>query len=242
LSRPRILITLDHGQELRRGVPFPTVLAKEAYVGAVERAGGVPLLVAPTGEESLAALGELLDGLVVTGGAFDIEPERYGRAREAGRLDPPKPARTQFEAALLERALARRRPVLGVCGGMQLLNVVRGGSLFQDIRQALGPTALDHEQPTSPAEGWHELLPAPGGLLDRLMHGRPCSVNSTHHQAVDCVGAGLEILAKSKDGVIEAIGMPGEAFVVGVQWHPELQDDALSRALYRGLVEAALAE
>src|SRR5438128_1314484 len=129
---------------------------KAAYAAAIEHAGGTPILAAPTAdEEVIAELASLLDGLVVTGGAFDIAPSEYGRApRENVRLDVAKPLRTSFESALLRIALDRSIPVLGVCGGMQLLNVILDGTLIQDIAVDL-PGALDHEQPTSPLGAHH---------------------------------------------------------------------------------------
>ena len=242
MSRPRILVTLDTGEALRRGVPFPTVELKAAYGHAVEAAGGLPLLVAPTGDPAVVAeLIALLDGLVITGGAFDIAPELYGQARGGGRLDPIKPGRTGFELALLRGALARRRPVLAICGGMQLLNVALGGTLLQDIR-ASRPDALEHEQPTSPAGPAHAVELVAGSALAALAGATRIAVNTTHHQAVDRIGDGLAIVGRSEDGVIEAIALDGGDAVVGVQWHPELLDDAVSRALYARLVEHARAQ
>lgn len=237
--KPKILITLDTGEADRRGVKFPNVNLKSAYVEAVARAGGLPLLVAPTEDpELIGALVPLMDALVVTGGAFDIDPALYG-ATTQHRIDAPKPARTHFERTLIEAALARRRPVFGVCGGLQLLNVVLGGTLLQDIgAQVEG--ALEHEQPTSPAGPHHDVELTPGGLLSRLTGRRQAPVNSTHHQAVDRLGRGLEVEARSPDGVIEAIALAGRPEVFGVQWHPELLADEVSAALYRHLVASAL--
>jgi putative glutamine amidotransferase len=241
MKRPRILITLDLGEESRRGVPFPLIQTKAAYAHAVEEAGGVPLLVAPTAELELqTALVDILDGLVITGGSFDISPEAYGESPNGARLDPPKPLRTEFERALLLGALSRRRPVLAVCGGMQLLNVALGGTLHQDIRAALGDTALEHEQPSSPERPSHDVEVVPGTLLYRLAGSARIAVNSTHHQAIDRLGRHLSVFGRSKDGVIEAVGLDGVPYVVGVQWHPELLDDSLSRALYAHLVEGAV--
>lgn len=232
---PRILITLDTGEALRRGVPFPTVHTKAAYVRAVEAAGGVPVLVAPTGDEGVRrALLALMDGLVVTGGDFDIDPARYGRGAPPKRLDVPKPLRTDFEWFLLEEALARRCPVLGICGGMQLLNVVLGGTLIGDLASEV-PGALEHEQPTSPAAPDHPVhLTATCPLVPRL--GTVLRVNTTHHQAVADPGRGVEVWGRAPDGVIELIGLAGRPEVVGAQWHPELLDDAASRVLYGDLV------
>lgn len=237
--KPKILVTLDTGASERRGVSFPNVNLKTAYVEAVARAGGLPLLVAPTEDpELIEALVPLMEGLVVTGGAFDIDPTLYG-ATALHRVDAPKPTRTHFERALIEAALARGRPVFGVCGGMQLLNVVLGGTLIQDIGAEVAG-ALEHEQPTSPTDPHHEVALTPGGLLARLTGSGQRPVNSTHHQAVARLGRGLEVEARSPDGVIEAIALAGRPEVFGVQWHPELLADAASAALYGHLVASAL--
>lgn len=238
VKRPRILVSLDTGEVLRRDVPFPSVHMKTAYVRAVEAAGGTPILVAPTRDrEVLDDLMRLMDGLVVTGGAFDIDPVHYGQVQE-GRLDAPKPERTAFEWALLSAALAHDIPVLGICGGMQLLNVVLGGTLIQDIRTQ-NPSALDHEQPTSPRETYHRVELIEGTALARALGARTCDVNSTHHQAVEHLGRGLVVLGRSPDGTIEAIGRSDDLAVVGVQWHPELLEDHVSSVLYGALVERA---
>lgn len=234
--RKRIVITLDEGQALRRGVPLPTVVTKTAYVRSVELAGGTPLLAAPTADvEVVRELVEVMDGLVITGGDFDIAPERYGQQQRGVRLDAIKPARTDFEWSLLHGALEKRVPVLAVCGGMQLLNVLLGGTLVQDIRAEI-PGALDHEQPTSPLEPHHPVELAPESFLARELGRMRIDVNTTHHQAVEALGRGLEVLGRAPDGVVEAVILAENPAVVGVQWHPELLDDDVSRLLYRRLV------
>lgn len=239
MTRPKILVTLDTGVAERRGVPFPQLHVKQAYIDAVESAGGLALPVAPTDAPgALEAFVELMDGLVVTGGSFDIPPEAYGAAQTARRVDATKPTRTRFEAHLVRAALDRRRPVLGICGGMQLLNVVLGGSLVQDIAEAV-PGALEHEQPTSPARPDHPVHLEPGAPLAAWVGLTQIAVNTTHHQAVDRLGDGLEVWGRAPDGVIEAIGLRGRPEVCGVQWHPELLADPVSAALYGALVEAA---
>ncbi|MEQ9503646.1 MAG: gamma-glutamyl-gamma-aminobutyrate hydrolase family protein [Deltaproteobacteria bacterium] len=239
--KPRIVVTLDTGEAVRRGVPFPTVHTKAAYVAAVERAGGLPILVAPTADDEVAdALFALADGLVVTGGDFDIPPEQFGAAPASGtRVDPPKPLRTRFEWRLTEAALARGVPVLGICGGMQLLNVVLGGTLHLHIPDVI-EGALQHEQPTSPAEPAHPVVLEPGGMLQRLAGRAEIAVNTTHHQAVAELGRGLVVEGRAPDGVVEAVAAT-ERFAVGVQWHPELLGDDVSEALYGALIHQAKA-
>lgn len=231
----RVIVTLDEGRAERRGVPFPIVHTKRAYANSVQHAGGTPLFAAPTGDARIRRdLIDLMDALVVTGGDFDIPPERYGQTTR-GRLDALKPVRTDFEWALLEAALAKKVPILGVCGGMQLLNVVLGGTLIQDVGAEL-PDALEHEQPTSPAEPHHPVDLEPGCALERALGRGRIAVNSTHHQAVDRPGRGLQVIGRAPDGVIEAIASRENPSVLGVQWHPELLDDEVSRWLYARLV------
>lgn len=235
--RPKIIVTLDQGQTDRRGVPFDMVHLKSAYVRAVEEAGGLPLLVAPTDEpQVIASMCALTDGLVVTGGAFDIPPEAYGGVPGSHRVDPPKPLRTRFETALTEAALAANKPVLGICGGMQLINVVMGGTLLFDIASQVDG-ALEHEQATSPAIADHDVTIEANTKL-ASMFGPVIAVNTTHHQAVDRLAPGLLVQGRSVDGVIEAIAHATRP-IIGVQWHPELLGDPVSAALYRWLVDAA---
>ena len=230
-NRPRIGLTLDADEARRR------YELKSSYVDAVLAAGGLPILL-PHAAEAAAAYLALLDGLVVTGGAFDVPPELYGepRRKECG---PLKPDRTAFEKDLLEAALAARLPVLGVCGGMQLMNVVRGGTLYQDLAADAGLSG--HEQPAPKDAPFHEAAIVPGTQLAALVGAERVGVNSTHHQAVKDPGAGVLVSARAPDGVVEGIELPDLPFAIGVQWHPEAvaRHDPRHAAIYRGLVQAA---
>ena len=208
-----------------------------AYADAVRDGGGLPVAL-PCGDPAEAgAYLDLCEGLLIAGGHFDIAPERYGEARRPS-CGPVRPERTDFEWALAEVALSRRLPVLGVCGGMQLMNVVRGGSLHQHLPEDLG---LSHEQPPPKDVPSHDVHAVPGSSLARLVGLAPLPVNSTHHQAVSRVGSGLVVSGRATDGVIEAVEMPDLPFAVGVQWHPEAagRHEPRHLALYRGLVAAA---
>jgi putative glutamine amidotransferase len=231
VSRPRIGLTLDADPARGR------YELGAAYVDAVLAAGGLPILL-PHLAEAAGAYLALLDGLVVTGGAFDVPPELYGEARREV-CGPSKPERTAFEKDLLEAALAARLPVLGVCGGMQLLNVVRGGTLHQDLVADTGLTG--HEQPPPKDRPTHDVRVSPGTLLAVLVGDGPLPANSTHHQAVREPGAGVLVSGRTADGVVEAIELPDLPFALGVQWHPEaaLRHEPRHAALYRGLVQAA---
>ncbi|MBI4816089.1 MAG: gamma-glutamyl-gamma-aminobutyrate hydrolase family protein [Deltaproteobacteria bacterium] len=236
MPRPLVVVTLDESETLRRGVPVPTVVVKRAYADAVERAGGIPLMVAPSAErEVIDGIIEVMDALVLTGGAFDIDPTlsgvKEGLARET------KPRRTRFELALVEAALERKVPVLGVCGGMQLLNVALGGTLIGDIGTEV-EGAIEHEQANPITEPSHRIEITPGSRLAVLAGDFVAEVNTTHHQAVGRLGRRLTVTARGPDGVIEAIEHENGA-ALGIQWHPEQLPDRLSLELYANLVRTA---
>ena len=236
--RPVIGITPDLGQtSARPGRPAtPQYELKQAYTDAVLAAGGLPIVL-PYSEDASApqeAL-DLCDGLVITGGAFDIPAELYG-AKAGARMGPLKRGRTAFEQRVLRAALAADVPVLGVCGGMQLLAVELGGTLFQDIVQEV-PGALDHEQRNDPREPGHAARIVPGSELASIVGSSEIEVNSTHHQAVKDPGR-ARVCAVAPDQIVEAIELPDQ-FALGVQWHPELLAGNEHLALYRALVERA---
>jgi len=207
----------------------------EAYCDAVVDAGGAPLLLPPAPERVTAALLATVDGVIVPGGD-DFHAREWGEEqRPCERFVEVDPRRLAQGKLLARLALERGLPYLGVCYGMQLLNLIAGGSLVQDVPQEL-PGALVH------AGEEHELEAEPGSLLARLAGGTRLRVNSRHHQAVREAGRGLTVSARAPDGVVEAIeGVePGAAFLLGVQWHPEELGAAPTGApLFEGLVEAA---
>ncbi|HTP28431.1 MAG TPA: gamma-glutamyl-gamma-aminobutyrate hydrolase family protein [Anaeromyxobacteraceae bacterium] len=231
MRRPAIGLTLDideSGREYRLGC---------AYADAVLSAGGLPVPIAHGHHASDAYLA-LCHGIVITGGHFDIAPERYGEPRRAG-CGQEKPGRTALEWDICEGALASGIPLLGVCGGMQLMNVVRGGTLYQDLEGDLG--ARGHEQPPPRDVPAHLAQIEPGSILARLVGCEPLPVNSSHHQAVRVAGTGVCVCARASDGVIEGIELPEHPFAVGVQWHPErlVEREPRHQGLWRGLIEAA---
>jgi len=231
MSRPRIGLTLDVDEA---GLAYRL---PRAYAEAVAAAGGLPMPLIH--QAALAAeLLDLCDGLVVTGGAFDLPPELYGEPRRPA-CGPSRPERTAFELELVRLALARDLPLLGVCGGMQLLAVARGGSLYQDLAADLGLSG--HEQPHPKDAPSHPVQVEAGTLLAGLVGTGPLLVNSTHHQAVRAPGRGVFVSAVAPDGVVEAIELPARRFALGVQWHPEAvaRHEPRHAAIYAGLVVAA---
>jgi putative glutamine amidotransferase len=230
--RPRVGLTLDAAGDGRR------YLLKAEYADAVWEAGGLPVPLVHPPPGGAAELLSAVEALVITGGAFDVPPELYGEARRPA-CGASKPARTEAELALLRAALAASLPVLGVCGGMQLLAVARGGSLHQDLAADLGISG--HEQPPPKDLPSHPVEVEAGSLLARLVGAQRLSVNSTHHQAVKDPGRGARVTARAPDGVVEAIELPDLPFALGVQWHPEAVrvHEPRHQRLYAGLVEAA---
>jgi putative glutamine amidotransferase len=235
MAQPVIGLTLDH--EPPGGYsPFPWYAIRENYIRAVRNAGGLPVLL-PHEPDLASEYLSLVDALVITGGGFDIDPVLFGASFRHPSVTT-KVRRTAFELAAAEAALSRDMPLLGICGGEQLLNVVGGGTLIQDIADEV-PKALPHRQKNPRNEPAHAVEIRAGSLLDRIAGRRRLEVNSAHHQAVKAAGAGLVVCALAPDGVVEGIEDPGRRFCLGVQWHPEFEISEADRAIFRALVEAA---
>jgi putative glutamine amidotransferase len=234
-ARPTIGVTLD-SEEPGGYSKFPWYAVRQNYADAVVRAGGLPLFLPHEPDQVEDYLG-LIDGLVVTGGAFDIDPALFGAAEKHPTVKL-KGRRTEFEWKITKTAVERDLPVLGICGGQQLLNVVLGGTLIQHIPDEVkGPLA--HEQPNPRNEPGHSVTVEKNTLLYRICGVTSLEVNSAHHQAAKSVGPGITINAKAEDGVIEGIEDPRHRFVLGVQWHPEFAIDPGDRKIFAALIDAA---
>jgi putative glutamine amidotransferase len=236
--RPRIGLTLD--AEPPGGFSqLPWYAIRDNYCAAVASAGGLPIPL-PHEVELADDYVALLDGLVVTGGAFDVDPALYGATHRHGSV-VTKDRRTAFELAVLNGFLEADRPVLGICGGQQLLNVALGGTLIQHIPDEI-ENALAHEQPNPRTEPGHEVEVVADSLLHRLAGGAATlAVNSAHHQAAGAVAEGVVVSGRAPDGVIEAIEAPERRFCLGVQWHPEYHISAADHAIFQALIEACAA-
>jgi putative glutamine amidotransferase len=233
-TKPRIGLTLD--AEPPGGYSqLPWYAIRANYCEAIVRAGGLPVPL-PHEVELAHDYLELLDGLIVTGGAFDLDPSLYG-ASERHATVRTKDRRTAFELAITRAALQRDRPLLGICGGQQLLNVALGGDLVQHIPDAV-PGCLAHEQPNPRTEPGHSVDVLAGSRLHVIGGALRLEVNSAHHQAAGQVGRGVVVSGRAPDGVIEAIEVPERRFCIGVQWHPEYRISAADEALFTTLIEA----
>lgn len=232
MSRPLIGITTYHRSGgVRESFHLPT-----AYVDAVRLAGGVPVLL-PPGEAHPEELLRAVDGILFGGGG-DLDPRLFG-----GEPHPANyalcPERDAFELSLFEIALHRRLPVLAICRGLQLLNVLRGGSLHPHLPEP-GPEGVRHrasqEQPCE-----HPVELEAGSELQAILGGRRLVIASWHHQAVDRPGAGLEVRAEAPDATPESLALRGHPEVLAVQWHPELQvgPGSIQLRLFETLVRRA---
>jgi putative glutamine amidotransferase len=228
---PIIGITTYAEKATWAGWTEPAAFIPLAYVRAVERAGGRPLLVPPN-EGAIEETLDILDGVVFSGGG-DLDPQTYGAEAHPETMQV-NPARDQAELALLEAALARDMPVLAVCRGSQVLNVARGGDLVQHLPEEVGH---DRHRHTEPMMADHDVTVNADSRLGSIL-GERAPVKSSHHQGFGRLGDGLREAAWAEDGTIEALEDPGHRFAVGVLWHPEEGEDF---ALFQALVEEAAA-
>lgn len=227
--KPIIGIFAEIDEEKKSGVMYP-------YVSAIEKSGGLPLLIPYVeDEETLDALLALCNGFFFTGGV-DIDPHRYGEEIKdtCGELQIH---RDDLEFRALKKAMETEKPVLGICRGAQLINIALGGTLYQDLPTEL-PTEISHRQTEpkfSPAHSVKILADTP--LYDLVKKDR-MTANSFHHQAVKKLGKGLSLMALADDGVVEAFYQPGERYLRAYQWHPErlFAIDADNRLLFEDFI------
>ncbi len=234
--RPTIGITAALETVASGGWVEDSAVVPILYVRAVQRAGGRAILLAPDPDDAAdpAAVLDLVDGVVVTGAAGDVDPAHYG-ARPHPATSPVASVRDDYELALVRAAAERGTPLLGICRGMQVVNVAHGGTLVQHL-----PDAVGHERHAGTPGAFvrHEVRLQPGSLAARAVGAEVAEAHGFHHQGVERVGEGLVPSAWSRleDGIVEAVERPGDGFLLGVQWHPE--SDEASRVV-GALVDAA---
>jgi putative glutamine amidotransferase len=209
--------------------------AYTTYTEALRRAGAVPVVIPPQ-PENAAEIIEGLDGLLLAGGD-DCDPSAYGEEPHPS-VEPMDPRRQSNELALARAARERDIPTLGICLGVQVMNVAAGGTLIQDIASEV-ETEIDHASEPSDRHR-HEVLVEKGTRLATILGNQKLNVNSSHHQAIRDVGEGLRVTAHAPDGVIEGLEDPSHPFYVGVQWHPEdMSTERSAAALFGAFVDAA---
>ena len=240
--KPIIGVTTDFnpGDREDMGGKEPTYFLRARYVNAIEAVGGLPLILPLTDESAVCrSLVNGLDGLLLTGSGPDLPPSLYGE-RQRYQFSVMSERRYGFELEMIRLAVAADLPVLGICGGMQALNVSLGGTLIQDIpSQVVEP--LPHRAPGPATKPAHPVRITAKSLLSRITGRATMRVNSSHHQSVKKPAPGLVASAVAADGVIEAIESSTQRFLLGVQWHPEFlyDHDVIQRKLFAAFLKAA---
>ncbi len=228
-TRPWIGITstVDEGK----------VVCSVPYIRAVRQAGGLPVIVPPMeGDELQIEYLQRLDGLVLIGG-WDIPPGAYGEESHPTTEEMP-PVRWQWEHRLIKTWLDSEKPLLGICLGSQMTNVVTGGTLIQDVPSEVGKQVIHRgEKPVG-----HHVTIQSGTRLHKILGVDELIVQSSHHQAAERIGRGLEVVARSDDGVVEALESPGDRWLLLLQWHPERMDETHHTKIFGALMEACRAE
>jgi putative glutamine amidotransferase len=205
------------------------------YIESLKRAGAVPVLIPPQPENAADVI-DGLDGILLAGGD-DCDPAEYGEEKHSSS-ELMDPRRQKSDLGLAKLARERGIPTLGVCLGVQVMNVAAGGTLIQDIASAID-TNIDHASEPSDRHR-HDVHIDSSTKLGRILGAQELNVNSSHHQAIGRVANGLRVTAKAPDGIVEAIEDPAHPFYVGVQWHPEdMPDEESATAIFGAFVDAA---
>lgn len=226
MKKPLIGITPNYNENTKQ------YQIHEDYAKAVLHAGGIPILLFPETE-----FPHYIDGMIFSGGG-DIDPLLFGEEpiHQSGEISP---LRDRYELELCKQALQTSLPILGICRGMQVLNIAAGGSIYQDILAQTG-SVLKHNQQAPRAYGTHSISVDKKSILYQLWQETDMIVNSIHHQAVSRLGTGFFVAAQSTDGLAEAIQQKDKEFVLGVQWHPEAMPTIEQQAIFGRLIEAAI--
>ena len=234
-KKPKLGVTLDYNMD-ETYAKTPWYALRGNYIEALAKEGAQVVLLHYEYDD-LAALAGELDGLVITGGNFDVDPTLYGETTKHERVNPNL-KRTNFEMGICQAAIDKKLPILGICGGHQLINVVMGGTLIQHIPQEV-ESSLEHEQKVAKHLPTHDVAVSPGTRLHSIVQASTIKVNTTHHQAVKSLGKGLIASAVAPDGIIEAIETTDSNWLcIGVQWHPEYAYTKHDAALIKHFVNA----
>jgi putative glutamine amidotransferase len=213
---------------------------RTSFVDAIAKSGGLAILITYQ-HDAIDNYLDLIDGLLITGGYFDIDPKSYGEdfIHPTTKLNLK---RSEYESAFVTKALARQTlPILGVCNGMQLLSVLHGGKLIQHIPDEKNKNYLDHEQShisgfQEYGKAYHKVIVKKESRLKTIIGEDEINTNSSHHQAVASVGPELSIVAHADDGIIEAVEKPLHPFCIGIQWHPELNSSPTDVKIFNAFI------
>lgn len=234
-KKPLIGITFD-AQDPGGYSQYPWYALRENYCTAIVNAGGIPFPLIHD-QELVDDYVSFIDGLLITGGGHDVDPNLYG----VSKIHPTvklKPRRTLFEKEMAQKVLQKNLPLLGICGGEQILNVALGGTLIQHIPDEV-PGALQHKQTQNRDEPSHGIQIEKGTLLYQIVGTEELFVNSIHHQAVKDPAPGVVVNARAPDGVIEGIEAPAYRFCLGLQWHPEFEIAPEEGSVFNAFIKAA---
>ena len=234
MSKPIIAVTLDY-ETNKEYSKFPWYAIRENYFTAIEECGGIAIGI-PYNTNDTNLLLKKVDGLLITGGNFDINPNIFGE-NTVHKTITLKEQRTKFEMLASEIILKDNKPLLGICGGEQLINVLYKGTLIQHIPDEI-ENSLEHEQSNPRNEAGHNITIKKDTKLHGIISQNNIMVNSAHHQAVKKPGKGLVINAFSHDGVIEGIEDPSMNFCIGVQWHPEFFIQNSDKLLLKAFIKS----
>jgi putative glutamine amidotransferase len=234
MKKPLIALTLDY--ETTKGYSkYPWYAIRENYFTSIEESGGIGVGI-PHNIKDIISLLYKIDGLVITGGNFDIDPNKFGET-SVHQTVKLKENRTNFELLAAEIMLNQNKPVLGICGGEQLINVLYKGSLIQHIPDEI-KNPIEHEQKNPRHEPGHSVRIQDNTKLHSIISTNDIMVNSAHHQAIKTPGNGLIVNALSEDGIIEGIEDPTKKFCIGVQWHPEFFIQGADIKLLKAFINA----
>ena len=235
MKKPIIGITLD-SEEPGGYSKFPWYAIRKNYLHSIEKFGGIPFPLFHSLQNTKNIIPKI-DAIIITGGNFDINPSIYGKKNLNTRLI--KNNRTKFEIEICELSLKKNIPILGICGGEQLLNVCFGGTLIQDIKK-FDKKNLEHEQINPRNQTSHDVIIEKNTKLFKIVKQKRIKVNSAHHQAVHKLGRSLTISGKSKDGIIESIESDEHKWCIGVQWHPEFLITKADKLLILNFIKSAI--
>lgn len=209
------LSTIESGSS----IGWEKVFINKSYVDAIENSGGIPIVIpVNTNKENIKRQIECVDGIIISGG-IDVNPTLYNEEPIPG-LGEVHPETDEFDIEAINIALDMKKPIFGICRGLQVINVALGGTLYQDLNCS-ECSKIKHVQNTKPYLGTHYIEVKEKSLISEVL-GNKILVNTYHHQSIKRLGKDLEVIAYSNDGIIEAIQGKGDSFILGVQWHPEL--------------------